>query len=143
MIAMSEIKVQLTGEYHADIGLMQARIEELESTPTGKAPCVKFCEANAFGTEIAKKGAEIDRLNTDNRDIRGRLLESASLNSRMKKEIDSCDKINDTINKVNGRLTDQNLDLRNLHILKLKYFAEKDPALYMSFVTEEMMINFT
>lgn len=41
---------------------MQARIKDLESTPTGKAPCVKFCEATAFRSEIAKKDRRIAEL---------------------------------------------------------------------------------
>lgn len=40
----------------------KARIKELESTPTGKAPCIKFCEATAFRSEMAKKDDRISYL---------------------------------------------------------------------------------
>jgi hypothetical protein len=45
-----------------DIVSVHVRIAELESIPTGKAPCVKFCEATAFRSEMAKKDRRIEEL---------------------------------------------------------------------------------
>ncbi len=70
---MHVANINLANEAAGLIERQQEKIKWLEmalneSRPTGKAPCIKFCEATAFRSEIAK-------LEADNKELKARVAE--------------------------------------------------------------------